>query len=409
MLNHFWSIIAYQYNDENLTKLKALRDSLLAKIDNVDKIVAASVLATEQDQQHLDHRHQNSVDHATSSMNSSINVIDLENEIETFKQDAMLIKSKVVQQSELLKNLIENMMSSNKSVSNENQVTLERNAISVKETVIENENTYQEYSFSPSTSPTSCMFEYFQRKFNTKPDSLALLSTSQQATNENSNEKNSSPEVNSNEFKTLTPTSETAPAVPTNSASSHSINSSSSSSDNTQGQEPDNSAFYFYYHVNDYIAIDKTLALNEQLKEEKAIQNQISSVNTSPASSSNISKLNQTNSSSFNEDSILSSLPQHANTLQISIEPAPTETLPTTSDNNANTKDSEANLALYQCPSCQLSVDPKSVSFEIFNEHVLNCINNNEQLVCMFCLTMFEKDDLAEYELHIESHLGVTI
>ncbi len=378
LISHFWSIIAYQYSDENLPKLKTLRDSLLTKIDSVDNKLTS-----------LNNTRIKAVGvekscNTVSSMNSSINVIDVDSELETFKHEAEVIKSKMSEQTELIKSLL-HQMNLNKLQEPENRSTLTQSTVDANlnsnSTSIDKESDDHDRSFSPSSSPTSGLFDYFKRKWDMRT-SVKIdkrdesLTSSQIITEKAKSEK----EANSNENS-----------------------SANTSSDISTANDPN---FYFYYNVNDYIAIDKNLALNEQLKElaknnPEGLTSESSMVSSAD---SKISKLNESGPIAANENGvIIDSKKTPANGMVDQV--------------NANqATNSKGSQLMYnqiadssftiQCPVCMVSVDSRVVPLDDYEKHVMSCSNEKNQLVCMFCLRVFNHNEQYVYEEHVDGHLN---
>lgn len=63
-----------------------------------------------------------------------------------------------------------------------------------------------------------------------------------------------------------------------------------------------------------------------------------------------------------------------------------------------------ASSTIYKCPKCSTTVDSESVSHEMYEIHVKNC-DGESNLVCMFCLCWFSKEQQQEYLNHIDMHL----
>lgn len=94
LIKNFWSIIAYGYNDKNLSKLKHVRDDLLLKVDKVDKLVSIAIQTQDQKRE-------------TSNLINSISLINgLDTELVSVKQETFSLKEKVLRQNELLKAFI---------------------------------------------------------------------------------------------------------------------------------------------------------------------------------------------------------------------------------------------------------------------------------------------------------------
>jgi hypothetical protein len=347
LINHFWSIIAFQYNDENLDKVKRLRDCLLEKIDSIDKKI------------------QNSNLNLTSLSNeSSINVIDFESELDVFKHSANQIKNKIAHQNEIVKNLIHSFAISNtESTTESNSQKSDSTTTSRQQKEADNEHEKEDEEedgnsvISPSSSPTSFVFDYFANKYKSVKDRNPSLV-----------DQSSASALSSLNTLTEQQVEQTA---------------------QQNEQKPVNND-YFYYHVNDYIAIDKTMELHEELwpKKDELVNNDsvLSSANSSFARI-NDSYTNETRDPAVFIDSKLTP-----------IEPSPA----TSSSSSTNQKNSN-----YECPFCKLSADPASISYNLFEEHVSECERSNESLLfCMFCLKSFNKDsDQQIYREHIDSHL----
>ena len=421
LINHFWSIIAYQYNDENLGKLKLLRDSLLSKIDNVDKKLQEDTsIQHKQPAVTTTNSNTSSNNNTSSSINSSINVIDFENEMEMFKQEAMALKNKLSQQNELVKSLIQNLSqsenvtlstncaaTSNAAVSSEpaqveNQETptcqtqeaKPEEATEVKQEESENENVEEEkpISISPGSSPTSFMFNYFQKKYKSAKDKMSKSVIVQPTTTTTTT--TTTPDPNQSKF-TVSNIEITFPTSP-RSENQQSSMSSSIASVATSPNSSNNNEDYFYYNVNDYIAIDKNIGLSQHMVDEKK----------RPSSDANLvqEEEEQNVNSSLNDDDSIQAIPS-------SLELTENQNNDVTADSphsleTTSSKTLTHNLSVYQCPVCQLTVDSKSIPFEKYEAHVQKCTNNSEILVCMFCLSTFAKQELYEYELHVDQHIS---
>ncbi len=397
MINHFWSIIAYQYNDENLNKLKILRDSLLNKIDSVDRQLNCKTQAPAAADSAAEKSYSGA---STTSVDSSINVIDLQSELESFKLETEAIKNKMSQQSELMRHLLLQMSLNQQEAENRSTLTSssvteatldaksDPNSIQVVREHVENEQKDQDYSFSPGASPTSSLFEYFKKKWDMK-SSVKVEKKSESMSNSQVNTAEDRKKQTDADVKVT-------PSV----ASSNENTSASTSSDISTTNDVN---FYFYYNVNDYIAIDKNLALNEQLKEEAKKQLTGSGEGPSVVSSmtssadSKISKLNETGSSLITEDVAIfdsKKTPINGIVSQVGTNPA------SKSDDLAN------DSFTIQCPVCMISVDSRAVPLEDYENHVMTCSNETKQLVCMFCLKIYSGNEIYPFERHVDAHMG---
>lgn len=63
-----------------------------------------------------------------------------------------------------------------------------------------------------------------------------------------------------------------------------------------------------------------------------------------------------------------------------------------------------SNFVIYQCPKCNTSIDPQQIAYEVFLKHMQNC-DVERNLVCMFCLRSFTKEDEDDYVDHVNSHM----
>lgn len=59
----------------------------------------------------------------------------------------------------------------------------------------------------------------------------------------------------------------------------------------------------------------------------------------------------------------------------------------------------------YYCPKCKTSVNKSNITLEKFNHHYMNC-DLHVNLVCMFCLDLFDRSMEADYLKHVNTHLG---
>lgn len=94
LVKNFWSIVAFGYNEKNLGESKKLRDELLEKIEKFDSNKSKDLVSLEPS--------------------------EIESELVSFNQDAVLLKNKILKQNELLKSLIQAIEES-KQETNENK------------------------------------------------------------------------------------------------------------------------------------------------------------------------------------------------------------------------------------------------------------------------------------------------
>lgn len=94
--------------------------------------------------------------------------------------------------------------------------------------------------------------------------------------------------------------------------------------------------------------------------------------------------------------------------------PAPSpSTTSSSSSSGSNNREAVSAAALngllpsspvYQCPTCKITVDPKTIAWEVFSRHTRQC-DITRHSVCMFCLRQFPKDRPQEYEEHVQGHM----
>ena len=63
--------------------------------------------------------------------------------------------------------------------------------------------------------------------------------------------------------------------------------------------------------------------------------------------------------------------------------------------------------ASYQCQSCKVTIDPATIAWQVFQQHVKKC-DPTRYNVCMFCLRLFPKEDIDDYKDHVEGHIGIS-
>jgi hypothetical protein len=406
MIGGLWSMIAHQYSDESLAKLKQLRESLLTKISTIDKLANRKTVLIEPTLNQA--ANTPTAVSLSSSSDSSINVVDLESEMEAFKINTELIKTKIGAQGELMKNLLDKMgvvssiQAENKSASTLTSSTISTVVDSDKQPqaqTVSEHNSELEFN-SPGTSPTSGLFDYFKKKWDARSSLHSTVTTN----------TNDQPEVADNiiQASSSSSTSNAQQMTSSETSTEEKINPDNQNKGTVDsGVTASEQNFYFYYNVNDYIAIDKDLALNEQVKEqlnERAVNENSGSMAASSSSSSSssstdskISKIDESQKSSISNDENGVGLLSDSKRTPPLLAGAGQETAP----------DVVVNSTILQCPVCLVSVDSRDVAFDEYERHVGDCGGEQDgaQFVCMFCLRIYKNDEQSEYEQHVESHM----
>lgn len=66
-----------------------------------------------------------------------------------------------------------------------------------------------------------------------------------------------------------------------------------------------------------------------------------------------------------------------------------------------------SSTAAYHCQSCKVTIDPATIAWQVFQQHVNKC-DPTRYNVCMFCLRLFPKEDIDDYKDHVEGHIGIS-